>query len=110
MVERESDIRITTDTPYLALTGELWGVFCEDFGENWPRYNGIALYTDIGMIILVASYCDKLDWFVWIMNESIFSGLTDIDHEINTAIVSFKQVVKCNDRRIRKSQDYVCGI
>ena len=40
----ESDIRITTDTPYMALTGELWSVYREDFGENWPRYNGTALY------------------------------------------------------------------
>ena len=32
------------DTPYLALTGELWGVFCEYLRENWPRYNGTALY------------------------------------------------------------------
>ena len=23
---------------------ELWGVYCEEFGENWPRYNGTALY------------------------------------------------------------------
>ena len=30
--------------PYLALTGELWGVFCEYFGENWPWYNSTALY------------------------------------------------------------------
>ena len=29
-----SEFRITTDTPYLALTGELWGVYCEDFGQN----------------------------------------------------------------------------
>ena len=26
------------------VTGELWGVYCEDLGENWPRYNGTALY------------------------------------------------------------------
>ena len=32
--ERESDVRITTVTPYLALTGELWCAYCEDFGEN----------------------------------------------------------------------------
>ena len=44
VAESQSDIRITTDTPYLALTGELWGVYCEDLGENWPRYNGTALY------------------------------------------------------------------
>ena len=24
--------------------GELWGVFCEDLGENWMRYNGTAVY------------------------------------------------------------------
>ena len=44
VAESESDIIITTDTPYLALTGELWDAYCEDFGENWPRYNGTALY------------------------------------------------------------------
>ena len=44
IAERTSNIRLTKDTPYLALTGELWGVFCEEFGENWPRYNGTALY------------------------------------------------------------------
>ena len=44
MAECELDFRIRTDTPYLALTGELWSVYCEDLGENWPRYNGTALY------------------------------------------------------------------
>ena len=37
----------TKDTPYLALAGELWGVFCEDFAENWPRYNDTAMYIKI---------------------------------------------------------------
>ena len=35
---------LTKDTPYLALTGELWSVYCEDLGENWLHYNGITLY------------------------------------------------------------------
>ena len=39
------------DTPYLALTGELWGVICEDFGEKWPRYNGSALYWAINQMV-----------------------------------------------------------
>ena len=30
---------------YLTLGGELWGVFCEDFGEKWSRYNSIKLYS-----------------------------------------------------------------
>ena len=36
LVENESDIRITTDNPYIALTDELWSVYCEDFGEIDP--------------------------------------------------------------------------
>ena len=39
------DLKHTIDTPYLALTGELWGVFCEDIGENGPHYNDTALYV-----------------------------------------------------------------
>ena len=27
------------------LTGEIWGPFCEEFGENWPHYNGAVLYS-----------------------------------------------------------------
>ena len=45
--EHKSDFKLTTDTPYLALTGEVWGVYYENFEENWPHYNGTALYHDI---------------------------------------------------------------
>ena len=44
--ECKSDFILTTDTPYLTLTGELWGVYYENFEENGPRYNGTALYFD----------------------------------------------------------------
>ena len=40
---RISDAGSTKDTPYLALTGELWSVFYEYLWENWPCYNGTAL-------------------------------------------------------------------
>ena len=40
-------VELTKETPYLALTGELWGVVCEELGENWPRYNGTALYASV---------------------------------------------------------------
>ena len=33
-----------THIPYLALTGLLWGVNCENFRGNWPCYNGTGLY------------------------------------------------------------------
>ena len=36
-----SNIRLIKDISYLALTGGLWGVFCEDFGENWPRHDTV---------------------------------------------------------------------
>ena len=36
--------QITNYTPYLALTSQLWGVFCEDLVENWPHYSDTALY------------------------------------------------------------------
>ena len=42
--EYQSDVGSTKDTTYLALTGELWDVFCEYFWENWPRYNSTTLY------------------------------------------------------------------
>ena len=42
--EHKSDIELTKDTPYVAFTSELWGVCWEDLGENWPHYNGTALY------------------------------------------------------------------
>ena len=29
------DFELTTDTPYLTLTGKLWGVYYENFYENW---------------------------------------------------------------------------
>ena len=35
-----SEVIFMKDTP----TSELWGVFCEDLGENWQRYKGTALY------------------------------------------------------------------
>ena len=46
MTEAESNtkIKLTNDTPYLVLTGELWGVYCESLEENGQRYNGTALY------------------------------------------------------------------
>ena len=43
----QSDAGSTKDTPNLSLTGELWGVFCKYFWENWPYYNGTALYFDL---------------------------------------------------------------
>ena len=33
------ELELTKYNPCITLTGELWGVFCEDSGECWSRYN-----------------------------------------------------------------------
>ena len=38
-------LKLTTDTPYFALTSELWCVYCEDFVEYWPRDINTALHV-----------------------------------------------------------------
>ena len=38
---------LTKDTPYLALSGELWSVFYEYFNRNWSCYKGFLLYCDV---------------------------------------------------------------
>ena len=45
--EYASEAGLKKDIPYLALTGELWGVFWEYLWENWPRYSGTARYCPI---------------------------------------------------------------
>ena len=35
---------LTKDTPYLALSGELWSVFYEYFNRNWSCYKEFLLY------------------------------------------------------------------
>ena len=49
-VEYKYEIESTKDTPYLALKGEPWCVFCEKFGENPPHYNGTTLYIKMALI------------------------------------------------------------
>ena len=39
--------RLAHDTPYTNLTGELMGVYYEDFRERRSRYNGIALWYGV---------------------------------------------------------------
>ena len=52
---------LTKDTPYLALSGELWGVFYEYFNRNWPCYKGFLLYVslDLNELTSYEGWCDK---------------------------------------------------
>ena len=45
-VAYKSEFGFTKYTPYLALTSELWGAFCEDLGKNWLHYNTTAQYKE----------------------------------------------------------------
>ena len=40
---------LTKDTPYLALSGELWSAFYEYFNRNWSCYKGFLLYYTTGL-------------------------------------------------------------
>ena len=44
---------LTKDTPYLALSGELWSVFYEYFNRNWSCYKGFLLYALPGLSELI---------------------------------------------------------
>ena len=58
--KHKSEFKLTTDTPYLTLRGELRDVYCEDLGENWLHYNGTALFYGIfisfAIHVMITSY------------------------------------------------------
>ena len=45
-VEYRSYFGLTKDTPHLALTDQLWGVYCECIGENQQCYKSALPYVD----------------------------------------------------------------
>ena len=50
-------------TPHiLSLQGELWVVYCEYFGGNWPRYNGAALCNAISLKRQCRHVEDRCQW------------------------------------------------
>ena len=57
-----SEAEPTKDTSYLAVKGELWGIFREYFGEKWPRYNGTTMYTDVNIHEVLAVDCIIYIW------------------------------------------------
>ena len=52
---------LTKDTPYLALSGELWSVFCEYFNRNWSCYKGFLLYLHIFVVAISAKSYKSID-------------------------------------------------
>ena len=50
--EPRSDFGSTKNNTELTHKGEVWGVYCEYFGENWPYHTKIALYHNIQLQII----------------------------------------------------------
>ena len=57
--ENKQDFELADATSYIALTDELWSVYCESLGEIWPRYNGIAMYLALLQYIVHSLCCMK---------------------------------------------------
>ena len=70
--EHKSHFKLTATTPYLALTGEPWGVYYENFEENWPRYNGTRLYLVIASLsqMAITSKSHKFKWDIYLQQEA----------------------------------------
>ena len=81
--EDESDFKLKTDAPYLALKDELWRVYHEYFEENWWCYNGSALYCKYlhnitHYLILVCPSLDKINYCLSSICLEHFIVLTNI--------------------------------
>ena len=71
--ERKSDFKLTTYTPYLALTDELWGVCYDNFEENWLHYNGTALYLERLIVYFLDVHIDgTVLWVPFCKNLSVW--------------------------------------
>ena len=65
MRQYQSDAGSTKDTPYLSLTGELWGVFYEYSWENCPHCNSTTLYYYRMCIIICLRTVYKILSVLW---------------------------------------------
>ena len=63
---------LTKDTPYLALSGELWSVFYEYFNRNWSCYKGFLLYIftleDITDAVCLVAVCTNRKFAILMYN------------------------------------------
>ena len=72
---------LTKYSPYLILAGELWDVCCEYmlFRENWPRYDGTALYciirTSNRFLNFELFHDDVIKWKHFPRNWSVVRGI-----------------------------------
>ena len=63
-VEYKLQLELTKYTPYLALTVELWGVFCEDFGETIFTWSLSKVLTDNFQIVVLYTHTYKYIYII----------------------------------------------
>ena len=95
-MESKSEFEPTKYIPYLALPGELWYVFYKDFEENWPHYNGTALYnifqgpmSYIGSIhykdIIMSATASQITGLM-IVYSMVYAGLDQRKHQSSASL------------------------
>ena len=80
---------LTKDTPHLALSGELWSVFCEYFNRNWPCYKGFLLYMPGGAQWLITG-----SWLVSVIHSVPVRHQTTAEPKLRYYPVDFYQQIK----------------
>ena len=78
--EHKSKFKFKENSPYFAVTGKVWGAYCEDFGKDhpdskvygtnmgpiWgPQDPGGPHVGPMNLTIWVAIYCVWLQWPIW---------------------------------------------
>ena len=101
-VEYNSEFEFPKDTIYLVLTGELWGVLCEDFRENLSCYNGTTLYinmayADVRPSIFARTLVGKIFWLQHFKNGFLLSISPVKDSETMCSLLKLNiiQAIKC---------------
>ena len=82
--EHKWDLKLTRDTPYLALMGELWGVCCEEISENCLRCNSTTLY-------FVLQY-EMVDFTL--TNSHLWTLSTSVDGEAVSQVTNFTRYIE----------------
>ena len=81
--EYQSDAVSTKDITYLALTGDLWSVFCEYLCENWPRYNDTAMYLWRLMSKELAHWYAAVNWVIIGPSNGMAMACSAPSHNLN---------------------------
>ena len=107
VAESESDTRILTDIPYLALTGELWGVCCEHFWRKLtaPQCKWAICTVTQAWCLVVISYVSYL-WHCLSGRASFLGfGLTDCRNVFVSLTWDYSASITMN---VEAQAKYIC--